>query len=295
MATPYFGAIELGGTKAICLKGQSLDAIDEQIRIETKNPNETIAEIVDFFKAGPKLSSLGLGSFGPININPKSPNYGQIQSTPKPHWSGTDLVQQLNLHLDCKINVDTDVNAAALAEKKLGAGRNLDNFIYLTIGTGIGGGAIVNGQIVKGLSHPEMGHIQIRRHESDIDFESVCSFHSNCAEGLASGKAIYSRWQQGLADLDEDHPAWQLEAYYLAQLISSLILSYSPERIILGGGVSNKKLLTHLSSYVYRHLNGYVGELNSLAALDAFLCLPELGDNAGPFGSFLLAQTKSSN
>ena len=291
MNQPLLAAIELGGTKTICLVGQrgSTSSFEKKV-IPTTTPEETLDQVTRFFQEFPDIQGIGIGAFGPINIVPNSPRYGVVENTPKPGWTHFNLYQYFTERFSCPVIIDTDVNAAALGEYKMGAGRGLSNFVYVTVGTGIGGSAFINGQAVKGLSHPEMGHTSLPRHPSDVEFAAACRFHPSCAEGLASGKAISKRWGKPLNEFPEDSEAWALQAYYLSEFFHNLILMYSPQRIISGGGVSSEALLTHVRKVLFKRINGYVPGLDSPEKLDEFLVLPELKGEAGPLGSFLLNQ-----
>lgn len=289
MSHATYAALELGGTKAIAMVGKNAHQIEHRLRIPTTSPQETLSAVIQFFKQHGTVQSIGVGTFGPVDVEPRSATYGCIEATPKPGWSGANIVAPLREQLSCPVTIDSDVNAAALGEYVLGAGRGVDNFIYVTVGTGIGGGAFVRGKAVHGLSHPEMGHMQVPRVLDDNAFVSACPFHPNCVEGLASGTAIKKRWQQSLDELPEDHPAWNMQASYLAKLFSTMVFMYSPQKIIVGGGVASEKLLQKVRPKLLKELNGYVAKLNAMGDLSSFLCLPELGDDAGPLGSFLLA------
>ncbi len=236
-----FGGIEGGGTKFICAVGTEKGEILAEIRFPTTTPDETLALAIDFFKEqiqpfGP-LAAIGIASFGPLDPRPASATFGHILPTPKPGWSNADIVGPLRAAFDVPIGFDTDVNGAALGAWRWGAARGLDTFIYLTIGTGIGGGGLVNGELMHGLLHPEMGHIPLP-HDKALDmFEGNCPYHGDCFEGLASGPAMEKRWETKAESLPPDHPAWDLEAHYIALALRSFICTLSPQRIILGGGV----------------------------------------------------------
>jgi len=291
MTGKLFGALELGGTKAICMVGEDLNNLTHQTRIATTTPEETLRLAAAFFNEHGPIKALGIGSFGPLDVDPQSPSYGNILATPKAGWSHTPVKAHFEQALQCDVVIDTDVNAAALGEYRLGAAQGLRNALYITVGTGIGGGALLNGASVIGLTHPEMGHMPMSRASDDAGFTSVCPFHPNCIEGLASGTAVRARWGKALNELPQTHRAWTLEADYLAQFFASLTLAYAPDRIIVGGGVSTEALLAMVRPKLQAHLNGYVNYLDSAQALQTYLCLPELGDNAGPYGSFLLTQS----
>ena len=222
-----YGGIEAGGTKFVCAVGTGPGDIQAEVRFPTTQPAETIQQAIDFFQAqieerGP-LTSIGIASFGPVDPDPNSPTFGHITSTPKPHWANTDLVGPIKQAFNIPVGFDTDVNGAALSEGRWGAAKGLDTFIYFTIGTGIGGGAMVNGRLLHGLIHPEMGHI-VLAHDWDKDpYQGKCPYHGDCFEGMAAGPAIEERWDTTGQNLPEDHPAWELEADYIAQAMRSVI------------------------------------------------------------------------
>lgn len=236
-----YGAVEAGGTKIIAAVGRAGEEPRALERIPTTDPGETLDRIIGFFRAraseGLPIRALGVGCFGPVDLDPASPRWGFITSTPKLKWQGTDVAGTLGRALGVPVGFDTDVNAAALAEYRLGAAIGRDPAVYLTVGTGIGGGAVVDGRILHGASHPEMGHMLMARREDD-GFPGFCPFHGSCWEGLASGPAIEARWGRRGEDLPPDHPAWDLEAWYLAQGILNLLMALSPRAVILGGGIS---------------------------------------------------------
>lgn len=237
----FYGAVEAGGTKIVAAIGKAGEEPRALERIPTTDPGETLDRIIGFFRAraseGLPVRALGVGCFGPVDLDPASPRWGFITSTPKLRWQGTDVAGTLGRALGVPVGFDTDVNAAALAEYRLGAARGLDPAVYLTVGTGIGGGAVVNGRLLHGAAHPEMGHMLVSRRGDDA-FPGSCPFHGSCWEGLASGPAVEARWGRRGQDLPPDHPAWDLEAWYLAQGIVSLQMVLSPRAVILGGGVS---------------------------------------------------------
>ena len=237
----YYGGIEAGGTKFVCVVASGPDNILAQERIPTTRPQETIAKTIEFFKPfveSKQLDSIGIASFGPVDINPSSNTYGYITTTPKPGWAQADLLGPIKKTLGIECAFDTDVNAAALGEHYwVPENRELDPLLYITVGTGIGVGYIVNGKTLHGLIHPEGGHAFIP-HDRTVDpFPGVCPYHGDCMEGLASGPAMAARWGQAAETLPDNHPAWELEAKYLAYMISNLILNFSPKRVVLGGGV----------------------------------------------------------
>lgn len=284
------GGIEAGGTKFVCAVGTGPDDLRAVERFPTTTPDETLARAVAFFRArDPPVAAVGIGSFGPADVDPGSPTWGHVTSTPKPHWGGADVAGPVALALGVPVGFDTDVNAAALAEHRWGAAQGLGTFVYLTVGTGIGGGAFVGGRRVHGLTHPEMGHLRLPRVAGD-DFEGVCPYHGDCWEGLANGPAIEARWGTAPPDLPDDHAAWPLEARYLALGVVNLVLTLSPERVVMGGGVmSAGGLFPRVRAEVQRLLNGYVQAPVLLDGIDGYVVPPGLGDRAGVLGALALA------
>ncbi len=297
-----WGAIEAGGTKIVCAVGEgdrpTLTSTSPprltEIRIPTRSPGETLAQILAFFTAqqqqGP-LEALGIGCFGPLDLNPRSSTYGYLLDTPKPGWRQINLLGELQKHLSLPIALDTDVNAAALGEQRWGAAQGLDTFIYLTVGTGIGGGAIVNGKPLHGLLHPEMGHILLPHSREQDPFPGCCPFHQNCLEGLASGTALQARWGQSAEQLPSDHPAWDLEAQYLAGAIATFTFTLSPQRIILGGGVMQQQpIWPKVHRQAQAMLASYLAVPAVLAQIEQYIVPPQLGNQAGILGAIALAQ-----
>lgn len=289
-----FGGIEAGGTKFVCTVGSGPDDVRAEIRYPTTTPEETLGRAIEFFReqhAAAPLAALGVGCFGPVCLDPASPAYGFITTTPKPGWRMTDVVGTLRRGLGLPVGFDTDVNAAALGEAAWGAGRGLENILYLTVGTGIGGGALVGGRPIHGLVHPEMGHLRVPHDHADDPFEGVCPYHGDCLEGLASGPAMKARWGGSAETLPAEHPAWALEAGYLAAAISSYILTLSPQRIILGGGVTGQpRLLPLTRREVVRLLAGYVQAPEILERIDDYIVAPGLGNRSGMLGALALAK-----
>jgi fructokinase len=278
------GAIEAGGTKFVCAVGDEKGHIVDRIQIPTTVPAETMPKVVEFFKQHP-VKAIGVGSFGPIDVNRESATYGNITSTPKPGWRDYPFVQSLRDAFSVPIGFNTDVNAAALGEATFGAAKGLDSCLYITVGTGIGAGAIVQGKLIQGLSHPEMGHILVRRHPND-EFRGKCPYHHDCLEGLAAGPAIEERWGAKGDLLVDRMEVWDLEGYYIAQALMQYVLILSPKKIILGGGVMNQK---QVFSSVYKYLKEFVNEYVALPELTEYIVGPGLGDNAGITGSLMLA------
>jgi fructokinase len=287
-----YGGLEAGGSKCVCAVGTGPDDVRAETRFRTTTPAATIAHIVDFFAPyRDTLTALGIGSFGPLDPHPASPSFGHITSTPKPGWANTDLAGAIRQALNLPVAFDTDVNAAALAEHRWGAAQGLDTFVYLTVGTGIGGGAMVHGRMLHGLLHPEMGHIRLPHDWQTDPFPGHCPFHGDCLEGLAAGPAIEARWGQAGATLAPHHPAWALEARYLALALTTFICTLAPQRIIVGGGVMQQShLFPHVRQEVQRLLNDYV-QLPALREhLHHYIVPPALGTRAGVLGALALAQ-----
>lgn len=284
------GAIEAGGTKFVCAIGDEFGNVLERQVFKTETPNITMKNVVEFFKQH-DIQKLGIGCFGPIDLDKNSDTYGYITSTPKIKWRNYDIVGELKKYFDIPIGFDTDVNGAALGEVTFGSSQELSSVVYMTVGTGIGVGALVEGKLVHGMLHPEMGHMFIKKHTDDT-FEGVCPYHGDCLEGLAAGPALEKRWNIKGEDLDETHEAWDLQAYYLAQGIVNIITVLSPERIILGGGVSKQThLLVKVRNEVNRLLNGYLNT-KQLMNLDEYIIYASLGDDAGIKGALALALKK---
>jgi fructokinase len=286
-----WGGIEAGGTNFVCaVAGDDGELLDETT-FSTTTPDQTIGRAVEFLQGRGNLAAIGISCFGPVDLDPDSPTYGSITTTPKPGWANTDIVGRIRRTFDVPVGFDTDVNGAALGEHRWGAAQGLDTFVYLTIGTGIGGGGMVNGQLIHGLVHPEMGHMRLP-HDLDRDpFEGGCPFHGDCFEGLANGPAIEARWGQPGETLPADHPAWALEAHYIALGVANLVCILSPQRVILGGGVMQQaQLFPMIRHEVQQQLNGYVKAEAILERVDAYIVPPGLGDSAGVKGAIALAQ-----
>jgi fructokinase len=287
------GAIEAGGTKFVCSVGSGPNDLRPEIRFPTTTPAETLGEAVDYFhervaEEGP-LAAIGVASFGPIDPHPGSPSYGFITTTPKPGWANTDVVGALQAEFAVPVGFDTDVNGAALAEGKWGAAQGLNTFVYLTIGTGIGGGAVVNGKLLHGLLHPEMGHMRLNHDWERDPFPGSCPYHGDCLEGMANGPAVEKRWGVKGQELDPDHAAWDLEANYLAQALQSLICVLSPQKIIMGGGVMDVPgLLPKVREKTVRYLNSYVQHPVIIDQIDEYVVPPSLGSRAGVLGAIAL-------
>lgn len=284
--TPIFGGIEAGGTKFVCILAGGAEDIRAEARFPTTTPEETIQRAVDFFRQQQKehgeLAAIGIASFGPLDLDPDSPTYGYITSTPKPDWANTDFAGMIRRALSLPVGFDTDVNAAALGEWRWGAARGLDTFVYLTIGTGIGGGGMANGHLLHGLLHPEMGHLCLPHDWQTDPFAGICPFHGDCLEGLASGPAIQKRWGQPGERLPVEHPAWALEAHYLALGLVNWIYTLSPQKVILGGGVMQQ---VHLFPLIRRKvqtlLGGYLQSPAILENIEDYIVPPAFGGRAG--------------
>ena len=294
-----FGGIEAGGTKFVCAVGTGPEDLRDEVRFPTASPDECITRSIDFFRAmqakhGP-LAGAGIASFGPLDPNPASPAFGYITTTPKQGWAHTDLAGPIGRALNVPVGFDTDVNGAALGEYCWGAAKGLDTFVYITIGTGIGGGAMVNHQLVHGLVHPEMGHVMPPHDRDEDPFPGVCPYHGDCLEGLASGPAVEQRWQEKAENLPPDHPAWDLEAKYLAHGIIPQIYILSPQRIIMGGGVMEQaQLFPKIRRHVQQILNRYIQAPALLDDVDRYIVPPGLGNRAGVLGAIALAQRAAS-
>jgi fructokinase len=284
-----YGGIEAGGTKWVCAIGTGPDDLHDIVTFPTTTPEETIARAAEFFAQDGSVAAVGIGSFGPIGIQPGSPTWGHITTTPKPGWANTDVASALGKAVDRPIAVDTDVNAAALGEHRWGAAVGLDTFCYITVGTGIGGGGMANGRLMHGLLHPEFGHMRIPHDRVRDPFEGICPYHGDCLEGLASGEAIRARWGEA-GEENVDERVWQLEAEYLALGLVNVVCTLSPQRIVLGGGVMKQpQLLPLIRKQVSELLAGYISALDG--ELDDYLVAPALGDRAGVLGSLELARS----
>ena len=294
MAARRAGGIEAGGTKFVCAVGTGPDDVQAETRVPTTTPGETLGRVVAFFAeqaARARLAALGVASFGPLDLDPRSSTFGCITTTPKPGWRGVDLVGPLRRALGVPVAFDTDVNAAALAEQRWGAGRGLGMLVYVTVGTGIGGGAVVDGRPLHGLVHPEMGHVRVPHDRARDPFAGTCPAHGDCWEGLATAPAISARWGRPPETLPDDHPAWALEAHYLALGLANVVLTLSPQRLVLGGGLMARASLYPLvRAGVGELLAGYLAAPALSAGLEDYIVPPALGERAGVLGALLLAQ-----
>jgi fructokinase len=289
--THLYAGMEAGGTKFVCMVATGPEDVRAQISFSTTKPEETLGRAISFFKAHEPFTALGIGTFGPIDLNPASPAYGRLSTSIKPGWKDADMLGAFRRAFDVPVGIDTDVNAAALGEYTWGAGQGLDMVLYLTVGTGIGGGGVINGRMIHGLFHPEMGHIRVPRISGDDSFSGVCLYHGDCLQGLASGPAMEARWGKPASELPPDHPAWKMEAQYLALAVHNYICTLSPNRVILGGGVMHQHhLFPLIREQVGRLLNGYIQLSIILERIDEYIVPPALGDRAGVLGAVALAR-----
>jgi fructokinase len=289
-----YGGIEAGGTKFVCAIGTGPDNIVSKTQTPTTTPEETLRKAISFFKNAMQkmpLAAIGIASFGPLDINQQSPTYGYITNTPKSDWANTNLAKNIHDALGIPVALDTDVNGADLGEQYWGAAKGLDTFIYITVGTGIGGGGIINGKMLHGLVHPEMGHILVPHDLQKDPFPGSCLYHKDCLEGLASGEAMAKRWGKSPEELPPGHPGWELEAEYLACGIMNYICTLSPQKIIIGGGIMKAPgLLAAVRKRVMELLNSYVNSPAITKHIDGYIVPPALGDMAGVLGAIALAQ-----
>ena len=286
MSKPLYGLVEAGGTKFVLGVAHGPDEVLATTRIPTATPDETISAMVDWLAQHGPLAAVGIATFGPVEVDRGSPQWGHILATPKAGWSNSDLVGPLVSRLGCPVGLDTDVTAAALAEYRWGAGQGQPSVLYFTIGTGIGGGAVIGGKPLAGISHPEMGHLRSPLHPADADFAGVCPFHGTCLEGLASGPAVLARYGASLSDLPADHEGHAVIAWYLAHAVTTAQAMFEPGRIVLGGGVMGTPgLLERVQAEAERLGNGY---FRGKAAEIVFR--PGLGDRSGLLGALALAE-----
>ena len=294
-----YGGIEAGGTKFVCVVARGPGQVVDEIRFTTTTPEETLGRTIQFFQPyvdSAQVSAIGVGAFGPLDLNPKSPMYGFITTTPKPGWSNADVLGTLQRALRINVAFDMDVNTAALGEYLWGASQGCDPSLYLTIGTGIGGGYIVNGKPLVGLVNLEMGHVRIP-HSRELDpFPGICPFHGDCFEGLANGPAIEKRLGVTGAMIPDDDPYWEIEADYIASALMNYILTLSPKKIVLGGGVMQREFLfSKIRRKVRELLNGYVASKSLLENIDDYILPPGLGNQAGSLGAIALAMNEINN
>lgn len=290
-----YGGIEGGGTKFVCAVGRGPNEVVAETSFATSQDNSaTIAQAIDFFRTyaeSGQLAGVGIASFGPVDPDPRSSTYGYITTTPKPGWGQTNFLGPVQEALRVPVGFDTDVNGAALGEYRWGAAQGLDTFVYLTIGTGLGGGGMIQGQLMHGLMHPEMGHMMVAHDRAADPYDGYCPYHGNCWEGLAAGPALEGRWQLKGDQLLPDHPAWALEAHYLALGLVNIITILSPQRIIMGGGVMQQAhLFPLIRTKVQTLLNGYIQSAAILEDIDSYIVPPALGSRSGVLGAIALAE-----
>ncbi len=275
--------------KFVCAVGTPGGELLREARVETQSPVQTMREVVSFFRAYSRdLVALGVGSFGPVDLRISSATYGFITSTPKAAWRNFDIAGALREAFHLPVGFDTDVNAAVLAETIWGAGQGLQNVLYVTVGTGIGGGAMIEGRLLHGLMHPEMGHIRVPHDRTRDPFPGVCPYHGDCLEGLASGPSLEARWGASPEAIPPDHPAWALEAEYLGIACMNWICAFSPEKIVLGGGVMQRHLLPALRDRTRSALDGYINLPEVTERIESYIVPPGLGERAGVLGALAL-------
>ncbi|MHB1354871.1 MAG: ROK family protein [Anaerolineae bacterium] len=291
---PLYGGIEAGGTKIVCAVGTGPDDVRAEIRFPTSAPAEVFPRAIAFFReqaAREPLAGIGIAAFGPVDPDPRSPTYGYVTNTPKPGWAHTDFAGTFQRALGVPVGFDTDVNVAALGEYRWGAAQGLDTFIYLTVGTGIGGGVMINGQLLHGLMHPEMGHLRVPHDFRTDPFPGCCIYHADCMEGLCGGPAIEARTGQRGETLSPDHPVWELVSHYLGLGLADYVLTLCPKRIIMGGGVMvQDQLFPRIRAKVQQHLCGYIQVPELTTEIDSFIVPPMLGGRAGVLGAIALAE-----
>ncbi len=291
-----YGAVETGGTKCICAVGSNPDDLADIVRFPTSTPQNTIATIVDYFSSHPRrhlLQSIGIASFGPLNLDKNSPHYGSITTTPKPNWAHTPLTQSISEQLQLPVYIDTDVNSAALSEGTWGAGKGLDTYTYITIGTGIGVGTVVHGAPIHGLIHPEGGHMLLPSHPHDPTPNGFCPYHKHCFEGLAAGPTITKRWRRSPYRLPETHKAWDIEAFYIAHALVNITMLLSPQKIIIGGGLMHRTFLYQKINTMFQTLvNGYIDAPAIKETPNTYIVGPKL-THYGLLGAILIAKANT--
>jgi fructokinase len=286
-----FGGIETGGTWCVCALGRGPEDLVAEEQFATGEPEPTLARIVEFFRRGPAPAAIGIGSFGPVDLDPRSPTWGHVTSTPKPGWQGVSVGPAIRDALQVPVAFEHDVGAAAVGEHRWGAGRGTRSLCYLTVGTGVGAGLLVDSRPMHGLVHPEAGHIRVPHDRARDPYRGHCPAHGDCWEGLVCGPAIAERWQVDPAALPDEHEAWELEAEYLALGVLSIVLVASPERVIVGGGVMERAgLLGRVGRRLRELLAGYLPTPLLGERIDSYLVAPELGDRAGVLGAIALAR-----
>ena len=281
------GGIEAGGTKMVCAVGDESGKVMDRVSFPTRQPEETFRDLIDYFK-GLDIQALGVGCFGPLDLNKDSKTYGYITKTPKKGWEYCDVVGTLKNALNVPVGFDTDVNGAVLGEVTWGAAKGAESAIYITVGTGVGVGVYVNGGLLHGLVHPEAGHMLLGRHPED-EYVSCCPYHKNCMEGLASGTAVSGRWGKKGVELADRDEVWELEAFYIGQAIANYVLAYSPQKIILWGGVMHQeKLFDMVRREAKNMLNGYIPHDMILNSMEEYIVPPALGEDPGIMGAIKL-------
>jgi fructokinase len=290
-----FIGIEGGGTKFVCAYGSGPDDLHNRVVIKTQSPEKTMQEVIEYIhdvRKKTEIAAIGFSIFGPLDLDKTSTTYGYVLPTVKEEWLlGFDCVGALKQQFHLPIGFDTDVNAAALGEHRWGAAQGFDDFLYITVGTGIGGGAMVNGKMLHGAMHPEMGHIMVTQDRAEDPFAGICVYHKNCLEGLASGPAMKARWHVDSAlDLPQDHPSWDLEAKYIGAALADYTLMLAPKRIILGGGVMRQKhLMPKIRAQMVKALAGFINN-KTVNDVESYVVSPGVGENSGVLGSIALAQ-----
>ena len=288
------GALEAGGTKMVCAIGNENGELEKRASFPTQTPETTMPELIRFFKEE-QVEAMGIGCFGPVDLDRKSGTYGYITSTPKLAWANYNMVGEFQEALGVPVGFDTDVNGAVLGEVCFGAARGCETAIYITIGTGVGVGVYVNGGLLHGLLHPEAGHVLVARHSED-KYAGKCPFHPDCLEGLAAGPAIMERWGRPAAQLAGEERVWELESYYIAQAVANYILTLSPQKVILGGGVMHQEQLFPLiRRKVVELLNGYIRCDAILQGIDEYIVPPALGDDPGIKGALMLGKNAAED
>ncbi len=281
------GGIEAGGTKMVCAVGDESGKVMDRVSFPTRQPEETFRDLIDYFK-GRDIQALGVGCFGPLDLNKNSKTYGYITKTPKKGWEYCDVVGTLKNALNVPVGFDTDVNGAVLGEVTWGAAKGAECAFYITVGTGVGVGVYVNGGLLHGLVHPEAGHMLLGRHPED-EYVSCCPYHKNCMEGLASGSAVSGRWGKKGVELADRDEVWELEAFYIGQAIANYVLAYSPQKIILWGGVMHQeKLFDMVRREAKNMLNGYIPHDMILNSMEEYIVPPALGEDPGIMGAIKL-------
>lgn len=288
----FYAGIEAGGTKIKCIIASDPGNVVDETTFATTGPEETLPLVIDHLHQSTQrlkitLKGVGLSCFGPLDLDTHSPTYGWITSTPKVAWRNFPILQYFQDRLEIPVLIETDVNGAALGEGRWGAAAGISDYVYITVGTGIGGGVIHNFTPLFGMTHPEIGHMKIQPHPED-PFPGNCPYHTTCLEGLANAPSLAARWNIDPALLEDDHPAWRFEAYYLGQAIHNLILVCAPKMVILGGGVLKRQgLIEKTRLETTKILNGYV-ESNYLNNMNEYIVPPALGDRAGALGAIAL-------